>query len=89
MNQKDNFIIFLFIVFTRYDFDWEKHMNLDLNPDFNVSQNQMYSGSPYPFGLDPVIMALKKNYYRTITYSFNSLKRYGIWRRIKSHLQIL
>ncbi len=36
------------------DFDFERVSALDLNPDFNVTKDKMYTGNPYPFGVDPV-----------------------------------
>ena len=37
------------------DFDFSNGQGIYLNPDPNVTTNKMYSGTPYPFGLDPVI----------------------------------
>lgn len=36
------------------EFDWSGVTSFYLNPNPNVTDNQMYSGTPYPFGLDPV-----------------------------------
>lgn len=36
------------------DFDFSKGQGLFLNPDPNVTHDKMYSGNPYPFGLDPM-----------------------------------
>lgn len=43
------------------DFEFEKVTVLDLNPDTNITENVMFSGSSYPFGMDPVwAMAINK-----------------------------
>ena len=42
------------IYFFRDDFGFKDITVLNLNPDPNITKNQMFNCQPYPFGLDPV-----------------------------------
>ena len=47
-------ILKTFLFLSRNNFTFDEIPVLDLNPDFNAVQHRMYTGNPYPFGLDPV-----------------------------------
>jgi hypothetical protein len=44
----------LIFIFFSEEFNFDKITVLDLNPDTNITKDVMFSGSSYPFGLDPV-----------------------------------
>ena len=50
-----------------YDFHFQENSQLILNPNPNYTE-KMYSGNPYPFGLDPVFKNLKN---KLIFFSWN------------------
>ncbi len=55
------------------DFDWSNVQTFYMNPDPNATVNKMYSGNPYPFGLDPMWQfgINKINYTNTMKMKFS------------------
>ena len=67
-----------YIFFYSNEFDFGKITTFDLNPDPNTQTNKMFSGNPYPFGMDPVNdFFTKYNFRQTFINNKNLIFRCG------------